>query len=53
VAEQRAGLNKTDPLDLLDEVLEELEPLLELLDYIRGPIGDLTEGIEQYERSCP
>lgn len=45
----QAGLGSLDPAAIAEEALEALRPLLGLLENIRGPVGDLTKALEEYE----
>lgn len=47
----RAGLVGVSIELICEEALDALEPLVTLLATIQGPVGDLTEAVEEYERS--
>lgn len=51
-SEQTAGLVQTDtnPWTLLEEALDALVPLVEFVDMIRQPVGDMTEALDELER---
>lgn len=48
----QAGLApELDLVVLCEEALDALAPLVALHETIGGPVGDLTEALDQYERS--
>jgi hypothetical protein len=47
----QAGLApELDLVVLCEEALDALEPLVALHEMIGGPVGDLTEALDEYER---